>query len=136
VDVAVVAAVVADVRPKVESVVNVQIAAKQHPVKHARNAMATPSERIARPVANAESAAIVVREANVANVANAVAAASAVPSAPLERSVQRAGNAIVAVIVPSRPMHLRAVPPMHACRIVARAVAARLPQDGPSRRMP
>ena len=132
-DVAVVAAVVADVRPKVESVVNVQIAAKQHPVKHARNAMATPSERIARPVANAESAAIVVREANVAN---AVAAASAVPSAPLERSVQRAGNAIVAVIVPSRPMHLRAVPPMHACRIVARAVAARLPQDGPSHRMP
>jgi len=67
VDVAVVAAVVAGVRHKVESAVNVQIAAKQHPVKHARNAMATPSERIARPVANAESAAIVVREANVAS---------------------------------------------------------------------
>ena len=42
----------------------------------------------------------------------------------------------VAVIVPSRPMHLRAAPQMHACRTVARAVAARLPQDGPSHRMP
>ena len=126
--VAVVAVVVAGVRPKVESAVNVQIAAKQHPVKLARNAMATPSERIARRVANAGSAAIVAKEAREAT---AVAAANAAPSAHLERSVQREANAIVAVIVPSRPMHLRAAPRMHACRTVARAVAAR-PSAAPS----